>query len=248
MSIIDGKQVRPASTTRAGVLTTAAQTVFGQKTFDSTTSQATAVISCTNLAGTSGYYVVSGSPEGSVSASIGAIAESVTDGTVYSKVSGSGTNTGWVPLAFLSNHIKSGLAAQPNTEGRLFWSTDTDELYSGTGTTKHKVGPSVYNTAARLSRPVIWMGQATAAATTGIWTLNYAAAGFVTAPLVFPAVNNSGTTNITQAFASVTGAPTTTTVSGRVIVGRNATTGQPTMTFPTVGTYVVQVLAIGDGA
>lgn len=247
MSLIDGKQVRSANTTRSGVLTAAAQSVFGQKTFDSTAAQTVAVLSFTNLVGTSGYYVVSGNPEGAITAPVGSMAESVSDGTVYSKASGAG-NTGWIPLAMMTNLLKANLAAAPTTEGRLFWSTDTDELYAGTGTTKHKVGSSVFNSGTRLSRPVVWMAQTTVAVTTGIWTLNYAAAGFVSAPRVFPSVHNSGTTNITQALASVTGVPTTTSVSGRVVVGRTAAVGQPTTVFPPVGTYVVQVLCIGEGA
>jgi Gill-associated viral 3C-like peptidase len=245
VALIKGKQVTPASVTSSGILTTAAQTVFGQKTFDSTAAQTTAVISHTNLVGTSRFYVVNASPEGAVTASIGSMAEDITSGNVWTKASGVG-NTGWVQLSMLTTLLKAGLAAAPTTEGRLYWSTDSDDLYGATGSGKQRIGPNVFNNGVRVANPTIWQGQATVAITTGIWTFNYAAAGFVTAPRITAIVQNAGATTSTQPFATLTAAPTVTSCTGRVALARNATVGSSTMAFPPVGTYIVSVTAIGD--
>jgi hypothetical protein len=142
MSQIKGKQVQPASTTNSGVLTSAAQTVFGQKTFDSLAAETVVVASLKNNVATVGSYVSSQPPEGVITAAVGSTCRDATSGVFYIKQTGAG-NTGWVSMpsrvystatqgyTTTANTLIPGLSiAQPaNTVAAyravVFWTTST---------------------------------------------------------------------------------------------------------------------------
>jgi hypothetical protein len=66
---------------------------------NATAGATTSLMILSNMVGDAAFYVVSGSPEGSVTASIGDVASDVTGGRLYVKQSGIGTSTGWIALA-----------------------------------------------------------------------------------------------------------------------------------------------------
>jgi hypothetical protein len=140
MSQIKAKQVQPASTTSGGVLTSAAQAVFGQKTFDSLAASTVAVNTFQNLVGSTAQYVSNGKPNGVITANIGSVCIDSTNGVQWFKQSGAG-NTGWVSApgcvyvaanqaitAATNTQITGLTVSQPaNTiavySGVLYWST-----------------------------------------------------------------------------------------------------------------------------
>ena len=65
----------------------------------------TAIATLQNTAGDFQVFRVDANPEGSVTGSIGDIADDSTNGVVYVKTSGSATNTGWSPLANLGTKV-----------------------------------------------------------------------------------------------------------------------------------------------
>jgi len=65
----------------------------------------TAIATLENTAGDFQVFRVDANPEGSVTGSIGDIADDSTNGVVYVKTSGSATNTGWSPLANLGTKV-----------------------------------------------------------------------------------------------------------------------------------------------
>lgn len=97
MPVIKGKQIQPASTTASGVLTAAAQTVFGQKTFNSLATETTVIQTLQNNVGSASQYVSIAKPNGSITAAVGSTCFDSNTGVMWFKQSGAG-NTGWVAL------------------------------------------------------------------------------------------------------------------------------------------------------
>jgi len=103
--------------------------------------------------------------------------------------------------------------------------------------------PFVWNSTGQMLAPIIWVGTTTTSS--GAWSIDYTAAGFVSAPYVeCSAVLSSGNV-FDRAFASLSTDPTTTGVSGVAVRGANLLVLGPTVrTVPDV--TKIQVIAIGD--
>ncbi len=71
---------------------------------DSNAANTVAVLSVENTAGDFQVFRTDATPEGAVTGSIGDLANDTTNGTLYLKTSGAGTNTGWKALAIGSNY------------------------------------------------------------------------------------------------------------------------------------------------
>lgn len=243
MSQIKGKQVQAASTTVSGVLTAAAQTIFGNKLLDTLAAATTRILGLKNNLGTQEFYLNNATPEGVITAAIGSVCTDVANGNTYIKASGAG-NTGWIPFARETVGLKA--AATNVTAGVLQYATDSKELYVGNGAAVDRVGPFVYNTAGVISRPKIWVGTVTSTAGTGAFTCTFTGVTFTTAPVVTLTCISTGVTTNLQARASLTAAPTTASCTGLVVVPRNAAVGVSTVAFPAAA-VTVQVTAIGIG-
>ena len=90
------------ATGRLGVGTAAPSTTLH---VNSGAVNGTAIATLQNTAGDFQVFRVDANPEGSVTGSIGDIADDSTNGVVYVKTSGSATNTGWSPLANLGTKV-----------------------------------------------------------------------------------------------------------------------------------------------
>lgn len=100
-----------------------------------------------------------------------------------------------------------------------------------------------YNASGIMNGPVIWSGTTTTSG--GAWSVDYTAAGFITAPVVVPTVVLSSANVYDRGFASLSGTPSTTGASGYGVRGANlALLGPTTRTVPD-GT-VVHVIAVGE--
>lgn len=103
--------------------------------------------------------------------------------------------------------------------------------------------PFVWSVAGQMLAPVIWVGTATC--TSGAWSIDYTAAGFVSAPYV-SATPILGSSNVyDRAFASLSGTPSVTGASGYAVRGANLLVLGPTVRTVPDGT-VIHVIAIGE--
>ncbi|MND43736.1 hypothetical protein D3C80_345340 [compost metagenome] len=103
--------------------------------------------------------------------------------------------------------------------------------------------PFVWSVSGQMLAPIIWVGTTTTSG--GTWSLDYTAAGFISAPYVTATAVLSAANVYDRAFASLSGPPTTTGVSGYAVRGANMLIlGSSVRTVPD-GT-VIHVIAIGD--
>lgn len=103
--------------------------------------------------------------------------------------------------------------------------------------------PFVWQGANQLSAPIIWIGTTTT--TAGVWSVDYAAAGFVSTPIVeaIPVLNSAD--SFDRAFASLSNPPSLTGAGGYAIRGANLLVLGPTVRTVPDGT-VIHVMAIGE--
>jgi hypothetical protein len=100
-----------------------------------------------------------------------------------------------------------------------------------------------YNSNGIMNGPVMWLGTTTT--TGGTWSVDYTAAGFITAPVVQATAILSAANVYDRAWATLSTAPTTTSASGYGLRGANLLAlGATTRTVPD-GT-VIQVTVIGE--
>jgi len=101
----------------------------------------------------------------------------------------------------------------------------------------------VWQGSSQLLAPLIWIGTATTSG--GTWSVDYTAAGFVSAPVVTATAQLSSANVYDRAEASLSSAPTTTAASGYGVRWANlAILGSTARTVPD-GT-VIHVTAIGE--
>jgi len=91
--------------------------------------------------------------------------------------------------------------------------------------------------------PMIWVGKATVSG--GTWSVDYTAAGFTEAPIVHATCLLNSANVYDRGFASLSGAPTTTSASGYAVRGANLLVLGPTVRTVPDGT-VIHVIAIGE--
>lgn len=100
-----------------------------------------------------------------------------------------------------------------------------------------------YNAGGIMNGPVVWIGTTTTSG--GNWSVDYTAAGFISAPVVQATLLLNASNVYDRGFASLSGAPSTTVASGYGTRGANlALLGPTTRTVPD-GT-VVHVTAVGE--
>ena len=101
----------------------------------------------------------------------------------------------------------------------------------------------VWQGAAQLMSPMIWIGTATT--TGGAWTVDYTQAGFTSAPVVTPTALLNASNVYDRANASLSGTPTLTSASGYSTRWANLVGfGSTARTVPD-GT-VIHIVAIGE--
>lgn len=103
--------------------------------------------------------------------------------------------------------------------------------------------PFVWNTSGQMLGPIIWVGTTTTSG--GAWSMDYTAAGFISAPYVMVTAQLSSANVYDRAFASIGSAPTATGCSGYAVRGANLLVLGPTVRTVPDGT-VVHVIAIGE--
>ena len=101
----------------------------------------------------------------------------------------------------------------------------------------------VWQGSAQLMAPIIWIGTATTSG--GTWSVDYSAAGFVSAPVVQATAVLSSANVYDRAWATLSTAPTNTGCAGYGLRGANLLAlGATTRTVPDGTT--IQVVAIGE--
>lgn len=79
--------------------------------------------------------------------------------------------------------------------------------------------PLLFNASGGMDATKIWIGSTTT--NSGTWTVDYSSAGFANAPCVTPIAELSAANVYDRAFASLSGAPSTTNASGYAVRGVN---------------------------
>lgn len=95
----------------------------------------------------------------------------------------------------------------------------------------------------RLDRPKVWIGTVTTNAS-GVWTVDYTAAGFTSAPQVFPNATAAGLTAASMVNVK-TATKTNTGATGNAVVPAVSVLGLITVTLAGAGVSV-DVVAVGD--